>query len=165
MCADRTERQRLRTESKYQLTVHNTGKRYHADPGLDEGKEISMGKFVAITFGLLLVAAGSVRAQGVVLPLPPEDQQNITAQLGPNVIGAALPSQPISRSLSLLPASTEVPKLPGRCRPSCRHCTDSGTLESETARRKIGLAISNDSYSGGLHARDTRGRHHYGRPD
>ncbi len=55
-----------------------------------------MGKFVAITFGLLLAAAGSVRAQGVVLPLPFEDQQNITAQLGPNVIGAALPSQPIS---------------------------------------------------------------------
>jgi hypothetical protein len=55
-----------------------------------------MGKFVAITLGLLLVAASSVRAQGVVLPLPPDDQQNITAQLGPNVIGAALPSQPIS---------------------------------------------------------------------
>jgi hypothetical protein len=55
-----------------------------------------MGKFVAMTFGLLLVATGSVRAQAVVLPLPPEDQQNITAQLGPNVIGAPLPSQPIS---------------------------------------------------------------------
>jgi hypothetical protein len=55
-----------------------------------------MGKFVAITLGLLLAAASSVRAQGVVLPLPPDDQQNITAQLGPNVIGAALPSQPIS---------------------------------------------------------------------
>jgi hypothetical protein len=55
-----------------------------------------MGKFVAMTFGLLLAAVGSVSAQGVVLPLPPEDQQNITAQLGPNVIGAALPSQPIS---------------------------------------------------------------------
>lgn len=31
---------------------------------------------------LILFAKGSARAQGVVLPLPPEDQQTITAQLG-----------------------------------------------------------------------------------
>src|SRR5208282_3929967 len=55
-----------------------------------------MGKFVTITLGLLLLASGSVCAQGVVLPLPPEDQQNITAQLGSGVVGIALPSQPIS---------------------------------------------------------------------
>ena len=55
-----------------------------------------MGKFVTVTLGLLLLASGSVSAQGVVLPLPPEDQQNITAQLGPGVVGNALPSQPIA---------------------------------------------------------------------
>src|ERR1039458_4837519 len=55
-----------------------------------------MGKFVTISLGLLLLASGSARAQGVVLPLPPEDQQNITAQLGPGVVGIALPSQPIA---------------------------------------------------------------------
>jgi len=54
-----------------------------------------VGRFITITLGLLLLASGSVCAQGVVLPLPPEDQQNITAQLGPNVVGTALPSQPI----------------------------------------------------------------------
>ncbi len=45
--------------------------------------------------GILLLASGSARAQGVVLPLPPQDQQKITAQLGPGVVGKALPSQPI----------------------------------------------------------------------
>ena len=50
---------------------------------------------VTITLGFLLLASGSARAQGVVLPLPPQDQQNITAQLGAGVVGAALPSQPI----------------------------------------------------------------------
>ncbi len=55
-----------------------------------------MRKFATITLGFLLLASGSVRAQGVVLPLPPEDQQNITAQLGPGVVGIALPSQAIA---------------------------------------------------------------------
>lgn len=55
-----------------------------------------MRKCVTIALGLLLLASGSVCAQGVVLPLPPEDQQNITAQLGPGVVGLALPSQPIA---------------------------------------------------------------------
>ncbi len=49
-----------------------------------------------VTVGLVLLASGSARAQGVVLPLPPQDQQKITAQLGPGVVGIALPSQPIS---------------------------------------------------------------------
>ncbi len=49
-----------------------------------------------VTFGLVLLASGSARAQGVVLPLPPQDQQKITAQLGPGVVGIPLPSVPIS---------------------------------------------------------------------
>src|SRR6202140_5734691 len=55
-----------------------------------------MRTFVTLSLGLLLLASGLARAQGVVLPLPPQDQQNITAQLGPGVVGAALPSSPIS---------------------------------------------------------------------
>ena len=47
------------------------------------------------TIGILLFAAVYAHAQGVVLPLPPADQQKITAQLGPNVVGKALPSLPI----------------------------------------------------------------------
>ncbi len=35
------------------------------------------------------------RALVVVLPLPPDDQQKITAQLGPGVVGNALPSKTI----------------------------------------------------------------------
>jgi hypothetical protein len=44
----------------------------------------------------LLLASQSVHAQGVVLPLPPEDQQMINAQLGPGVVGKALPSTSIT---------------------------------------------------------------------
>src|SRR3984957_5038659 len=51
---------------------------------------------ITMTLGFLLLASGLARAQGVVLPLPPQDQQNITAQLGPGVVGAALPSSPIN---------------------------------------------------------------------
>jgi len=54
-----------------------------------------MRTLVIVTLGLLLLASGVARAQGVVLPLPPEDRQVITAQLGPGVVGAALPSKPI----------------------------------------------------------------------
>jgi len=44
--------------------------------------------------GLLLLASESAGAQGIVLSLPPEDQQMIAAQLGP-IVGRALPSTPI----------------------------------------------------------------------
>src|ERR1700691_2262437 len=56
----------------------------------------SMRTLLVATLGFLLFASGLARAQGVVLPLPPEDQQNITAQLGAGVVGAALPSNPIN---------------------------------------------------------------------
>ena len=49
-----------------------------------------------VTVGLVLLASSLAHAQGVVLQLPAQDQQNITAQLGPGVVGAALPSQPIT---------------------------------------------------------------------
>ena len=44
--------------------------------------------------GVVLLASESARAQGVVLPLPPEDRQMITAKLG-SIVGKALPSKPI----------------------------------------------------------------------
>jgi hypothetical protein len=63
-----------------------------------------MRTLVTATLGLLLLlASGSARAQGVVLPLPPEDQQNITAQLGAGVVGAALPSSPINDPSAYFP--------------------------------------------------------------
>src|SRR5260370_42351633 len=54
-----------------------------------------MRTLVTVIVGLLLLVSGSARAQGVVIPLPTQDQQNITAQLGPGVVGTALPSSPI----------------------------------------------------------------------
>ena len=43
--------------------------------------------------GLLLLASESAGAQGVMLPLPPDDQRMIAAQLGP-IVGRALPGMP-----------------------------------------------------------------------
>src|SRR5260370_30549735 len=63
----------------------------------------SMRTLVVATLGFLLFASGLARDQGVVLPLPPEDQQNITAQLGAGVVGAALPSSPINDPSAYFP--------------------------------------------------------------
>src|SRR5258708_19306540 len=68
---------------------------------MEEGR--SMRTLITITLGLLLLTSGTARAQGVVLPLPAQDQQNITAQLGPGVVGAALPSNPIGDPSSYFP--------------------------------------------------------------
>jgi hypothetical protein len=62
-----------------------------------------MRTLVTVTLGALLLASGSARAQGVVLPLPPEDQQQLTAQLGPGVVGKALPSTPITDASAYFP--------------------------------------------------------------
>ncbi|MFZ0657140.1 MAG: hypothetical protein WBE78_09245 [Candidatus Binataceae bacterium] len=67
-----------------------------------------MRSFVTVTLGLLLFASGFARAQELVLPLPPQDQQNITAQLGPNVVGAALPSRPIADPSIYFPLQAKV---------------------------------------------------------
>ncbi len=50
---------------------------------------------VTVMLGIVLLAPRVSLAAGVVLPLPPEDQQMISAQLGPAVVGKALPSKPI----------------------------------------------------------------------
>src|SRR5208283_6053941 len=52
--------------------------------------------FVVLALAVLLLASESAGAQGVVLPLPAEDQQTINAQLGSGVVGKALPSTPIA---------------------------------------------------------------------
>jgi hypothetical protein len=51
---------------------------------------------ITLALGALIFVAGYAHAQGIVLPLPPEDQQNIITQLGAGVVGKALPSQPIA---------------------------------------------------------------------
>jgi hypothetical protein len=44
--------------------------------------------------GFFLLGSVSARADGVVMQLPPEDQQVLAAKLGPGVMGKALPSTP-----------------------------------------------------------------------
>lgn len=51
---------------------------------------------VSIAISVVCFVPHSARAQGVVLPLPPEDQQMISAQLGPGIVGKALPTSPIA---------------------------------------------------------------------
>jgi hypothetical protein len=63
----------------------------------------------AITLVVLLLATRSAHAQGVVLPLPPEDQQMISAQLGAGVVGNALPSAPIQDASIYFPLQERAP--------------------------------------------------------
>jgi hypothetical protein len=58
---------------------------------------------VAVTLVALLMASGSARADGVVLPLAPEDQQMISAQLGPGIVVKALPSTTIENASTYFP--------------------------------------------------------------
>ena len=53
-----------------------------------------MRRLLTVTLGILALAGGLARADDVVLPLPPADQQLITAKLG-SIVGKALPSKPI----------------------------------------------------------------------
>ena len=53
-----------------------------------------MRKLITVTLGVLVLAVGLACADNVALPLPPEDQQMITAKLG-SIVGKALPSKPI----------------------------------------------------------------------
>ena len=65
-----------------------------------------MGRLVIVTLGVLLLASGFARADGVVLPLPPEDQQKIAAKLGQSVVAKALPSKPLDDVSVYFPLKT-----------------------------------------------------------
>jgi hypothetical protein len=71
--------------------------------------ETVMRTLVTVTLGILLLASGLARAQGIVLPLPPDDQQNLTTVLGQGVVGAALPSNPIGDPSVFFPLSERAP--------------------------------------------------------
>lgn len=64
---------------------------------------------IALAVGGIVLAIGSARAQGVVLPLPAQDQQTISAQLGPGVVGTALPSTPIQDATVYFPLQDRTP--------------------------------------------------------
>jgi hypothetical protein len=59
-------------------------------------EENRLRKILTVALIVLALGTGTARAQGVVLQLPPEDQQRITTMLGQGVVGAALPSLPIT---------------------------------------------------------------------
>lgn len=51
----------------------------------------------------------SARADGMVLPLPAKDQQEITTHLGPGVVGAAVPSKPVGDPVTYFPLQPNAP--------------------------------------------------------
>ena len=55
------------------------------------------------TLCLIVLAPTTARAENVVLPLPPDDQQIIVKQLGAEVVGDAVPSKPIDDPSALFP--------------------------------------------------------------
>ncbi len=57
---------------------------------------------LAVTLALVS-PAGEARGQGAVLPLPPDDQQKLAANLGAGVVGAALPSETIGSAAAYFP--------------------------------------------------------------
>lgn len=89
-----------------------------------------MRAFVTLTLGILLLASGTARAQGVVLSLPPDDQQKITTVLGQGVVGVALPSNPIG----ILPSSFHLAK--GRRPTRSRPARTPGTRKLLASRRR-----------------------------
>jgi hypothetical protein len=69
----------------------------------------SLRRLATATVLLSLMGAQSARAQGVVLPLPPEDQQMISNQLGAGVVGSAVPSNQIQDSSIYFPLQERSP--------------------------------------------------------
>jgi hypothetical protein len=55
----------------------------------------------------IVLWAPTARGQGVVLPLPASDQQALTKYLGPGVVGAALPSDPIADATTYFPLADQ----------------------------------------------------------
>ena len=59
--------------------------------------------------GIILILQTSAMAQGVVLQMPPDDQQTINNLLGPGVVGAAMPSSPLGDTSAYFPLQERSP--------------------------------------------------------
>ncbi len=104
---------------------------------------------VAGTLGIVLLAARFARAQdavGTVMPLPPEDQRMISAQLGP-IVSRALPSAPIGDVSVYFPL--EEKQLVYRVTAG-RHAGDMQTLGLARVRRADGKAAWRFQFSPSL---------------
>jgi hypothetical protein len=75
------------------LQLRNALSTWKAESATGVNGEV-MRRLLTVTLGILALAGGLARADDVVLPLPPADQQMITAKLG-SIVGKALPSKPI----------------------------------------------------------------------
>jgi len=76
-------------------------KGHFVKPGPSSGHSLLAATLVcALVF---VSSVGDARAQGPVLPLPPADQQKLAANLGAGVVGAALPSEPITDTSAYFP--------------------------------------------------------------
>jgi hypothetical protein len=64
---------------------------------------LNLPMLVTMALAAFLIASDSARATGIATPLPPEDQQMISAQLGSGVVGNPLPSEPIEDASTYFP--------------------------------------------------------------
>jgi hypothetical protein len=67
--------------------------------------KVTVGPTLMSAIGILLLTSGTARTQGVVLPLPPEDQQKISAQLGTGRCRQAVAQRANRGRLSVFPTS------------------------------------------------------------
>src|SRR6266849_7333770 len=104
---------------------------------LARGKVTTMRILVTLTLSALMLATGAARAQSVVLPLPPTDQQKITAQLGPGVVGIALPSKPIDDPSIYFPLQNSAPTYQVTAGPNAGNTQSLGLVK---ARRPSGAS-------------------------
>jgi hypothetical protein len=112
------------------------------------------------TLVILLLASGLGRAQGVVLPLPAADQQKITAHLGPGVVGAALPSQPIQEESTNIPLQAKAMTYEVKSGPNNGNMQTLGLAQAKRPQWSVGLAVPAFADAGRLHPSD-RGRRSY----
>ena len=66
-----------------------------------------MRKLILMFVALWTAGIGRAYAQGVVLPLPPEDLQRVNAMLGPGVVGNPVASKPLGDGTSYFPLHGE----------------------------------------------------------
>jgi hypothetical protein len=70
---------------------------------LSAHKENALRRLLTTLTAALLLTSSYAHGQGNVLPLPPQDQQDIIARLGAHVVGNALPSQTIEKTSVYFP--------------------------------------------------------------
>ena len=112
--------------------------------------------FSTLTLVVLAFAPPSVHAQGVILPLPPEDQQMITAQLGPGVVGNALPSSPIGDASTYFPLQERAPTYQVTAGRNAGNTQTLGLIKAHRPNGNVAWRFQMSPIAGGLYPSELR---------